>query len=143
MNMRSARQTLTVVWFAGAACVFLVLLIQSFSGHYGDNVQAAWGWYLPSIMPTLSLMVTAWFSDSDATGEKALDPFAYRGALVLSAAYLVVLMTTIFASPFTAMTDLQLMQLSHLWLAPIQSLVMLAVGYFFARKSHTDKPDAG
>jgi hypothetical protein len=134
MTMRGAKQTLTVIWFAGAACLFLVLLIQSFSGHYGDRVQDAWGWFLPSVMPTLSLMATAWFADSDAAGAKAFDLFSYRGAMVLSVAYLLVLMATIFASPFTAMTDLQLMQLSHLWLAPIQSLVVLALGYFFAKK---------
>jgi hypothetical protein len=143
MNMRGARQTLTVIWFAGAACLFVVLLIQSFSGHYGDKIQDAWGWYLPSVMPTLSLMATTWFSDADSTGANAVDPFTYRGAMVLSIAYLLVLMATIFASPFTTMTDVQLMQLSHLWLAPIQSLVMLALGYFFSKRPNVTKPDGG
>ena len=129
--LAGAKKTLALIWFVGAAPLFCVLLVQSISGHYGDKVEDAWGWLLPSVLPTLSLMVAAFVKDSDRSAAGTVDQFIYRLTVVLSVAYLVTVMSTIFASPFAAMTDLQLMRLSHLWLAPFQGLVTAALGAFF------------
>jgi hypothetical protein len=142
VSLAAAKKTLALIWFAGAAPLFLVLLIQTFSGHYGDRFQDAWGWLLPSVLPTLSLMVATFVKDSDRTAEGSVGQFIYRLTVVLSVAYLITVMATIFESPFAgttvtpdgkqmAMTDLQLMQMSHIWLGPFQGLVTAALGAFF------------
>ena len=142
VSLAAAKKTLALIWFFGAAPLFCVVLIQTISGHYGDRYQDAWGWLLPSVLPTLSLMIAAFVKDSDRSAAGSVSQFIYRLTVVLSIGYLVTVMVTIFASPFAgttvtpdgkemAMTDLQAMQMSHIWLGPFQGLVTAALGAFF------------
>jgi hypothetical protein len=133
VSLAAAKKTLALIWFVGAAPLFVVLLIQTISGHYGDKYQDAWGWLLPSVLPTLSFMIAAFVKDSDRSAEGSVGQFIYRLTVVLSIGYLATVMVTIFASPFAGMgiTDLQLMQMSHIWLGPFQGLVTAALGAFF------------
>ena len=53
----------------GAGMLFIVLLLQSIYGHYGNKIEEAWALLLPAIMPTLSL-VTAFFASTALNEEK-------------------------------------------------------------------------
>ena len=45
--------------------MFLLLIAQSYGGAYGDtDVSDVWKWFLPTIMPTLSLMVGVFVVDN-------------------------------------------------------------------------------
>jgi hypothetical protein len=75
-----------------------------------------------------------------------VDRFGYRLAFVLSALYLATVALTILLSPlaeFYSGTDaLELMRLSHLWLAPFQGLVAGALGALFVEQKSTPSREA-
>lgn len=95
-----------------------------------------WSWALPSLMPTLTLIVSV-------LGANALEPQDegvnvrkgfYRMAIWLSAAYLFLILFTILIEPFTNFDSAELLNLSNLWLGPFQGLVASAVGLLFFTK---------
>src|SRR5438132_4389944 len=53
----SARNSLTVVWFVGAALSFILLAAQSILGKFENSLQGVWGWYTPTVFPTSALML--------------------------------------------------------------------------------------
>jgi hypothetical protein len=126
---------LAAVWFAGAGAVFLLVLVQTLAGKYGENTEAAWGWLMPAILPTLSLITGAIaYNAAKPKGEFTVDRLAYRVAFYLSIFYLLLLLVTLLAEPLTSMTPLQVLELSGYWLGPVQGLVGLALGAFFVSR---------
>ena len=134
--MDKCKKRLAIVWVTGAGVLFLVLVLQSIFGRYGDKTNDAWAWLLPTIIPTLSLIVGVVASDALDKSVRAasVDVFMYRLALSLSVAYLVVVSLTIFLGPLSDWPQLELMKLSNLWLAPLQGIVAAAIGVFFVSK---------
>lgn len=137
-----ARARLTSVWFIGAGITIVLVVLQSLLGHYGNKTQEAWGWLLPTVMPTLTLIVTV-------LGYTALDPaFAktfvrrtfLRVAIWLSILYLFLVLLTVAIQPFVSLDPtraLDLMRMSNLWLGPLQGLTASALGVLFVSKKET------
>ena len=142
MNVRKAMWWLAGIWFIGAGLCFIVLVGQSQVGIFESDTGAVWGWFLPTVMPTLSLIVGALVADyrknpagaTDA-GKLAAGPVFWLGA-ALSAFYLVLVgMAITIASLQVDIAPLALMQRSNLWLGPLQGLCVAALGFFFQSKS--------
>jgi hypothetical protein len=139
LPLDTVRARLSAVWLGGAGLIFVLVVIQSLLGRYEDKAQEAWGWLLPTIMPTLGLIVTV-------LGYTALDPVFsqsvvrrsfFRVAIWLSALYLLLILLTIAVQPFVAQdanAALELMRTSQLWLGPFQGLVASALGVLFVSK---------
>jgi len=137
LTIASAKKRLFVVWSIGAMLLFLLLIVQSASGRYGDTAEV-WAWFLPTIIPTLSLMIAVIVSDAleRRSGQKRrADVFLYRVAISLSVFYLVVVSLSIFLQPFSELSPLELMRTSNLWLGPLQGLVVASLGAFFRREA--------
>lgn len=140
--MHTSKKRLAMVWFMGAGILFVVLILQTIFGRYGDKAREAWSWLLPSILPTLSLIIggvviSSRISKGVETGvetEETIDQFAFQLSFFLSIAYLITVSLTIFLSPFSELPPLELMKQSNLWLAPFQGLVSAALGVFFVSK---------
>jgi hypothetical protein len=133
----AVRTRLATTWLGGSAIVVILVVIQSLLGKYGEKTQDAWGWLLPTIMPTLGMVVSV-------LGYAALDPVMSRFdvrksffqiALWLSAFYLLLILLTILIQPFTGTDPIALMHTSNLWLGPCQGLVGSALGVLFASKT--------
>jgi hypothetical protein len=131
-----ARSRLAAQWLIGAGIIFLLLILQSVFGKYHDKAQQVWSWALPSLMPTLTLIISV-------LGANALEPqdeggyvrkSFYRLAMLLSAAYLILILFTILIEPFTTFDSAQLLNLSNLWLGPFQGFVASAIGLLFFTK---------
>ena len=115
------------------------------SAGLAARLQDAWGWLLPTIMPTLGLIVTV-------LSYTALDPVFsssvvrktfFHVAMVLSIAYLGLVALTVLIGPFAATNGagmVDLMRTSDLWLGPFQGLVASALGVLFVTKQEM-KPD--
>src|SRR5215472_7649405 len=84
------QKKLGALWFSVAALLFLFLVIQSVLGVYRyrtetgvqDLTSDAWGWFLPTLMPTLSLIVAVFATDT-ARSKNAIptvDRFFFRMA---------------------------------------------------------------
>jgi hypothetical protein len=138
-SMRSAKRSLAVIWFVGSGIVFLIVLGQTVGRVYGDEVEKAWAWLLPSIMPTLSLIVGVLVSDaqqSDKTPPE-IDSFLVKMAVVVSIIYLLTVLGTILLQPIVRgwSTPLGFLNISHLWLAPLQGLVSAFIGALFVKQN--------
>lgn len=140
--MSKCKKRLASVWLILGGAIFLVLLGQSLFGKYGELTDDAWGWFLPSVMPTLSLIISVMVFDSlgDGAADKRADGFMFGIAFWLSAFYLLIVFSTILVQPLTSIAPLDLMRQSNLWLGPLQGLVAAALGAFFMKQSG-DAPD--
>lgn len=136
-----ARWQLAKIWFGMAGPTLLLLIFQSVTGKYQDKVQSVWSWALPTIMPTLSLIIAALgvnALEAEVDKSQVRRPF-YLAACWLSVIYLLMVLFTILIEPFTRYESLQLMALSNLWLGPFQGLVASVIGVLFFTKK--PKPD--
>jgi hypothetical protein len=135
VSMQQCKRRLAILWFISSSFLFIIMLIQSFLGHYGNDITDAWGWFLPTVMPTLSLIVGVLVSDALGKGVRIqkVSNFLFRLAFSLSLAYLLVVILTILFQPFSTLAPLDLMKQSHLWLGPFQGLVSASLGAFFIR----------
>lgn len=137
MSMRKCKKQLTVVWFSGGGLVFILLFFQTILGHYESGVSQAWGWALPTIMPTLSLIIGVLVSDALGISEvtkKTTDQFVFWLAIWLSVAYLASVLLTILFQPFSGRSPIEVFVSANLWLGPFQGLVVAALGAFFVRE---------
>jgi hypothetical protein len=135
ISMAHCKARLATFWFVGSCTLFIVVLIQTIMGHYGDKIEDVWGWFLPTVMPTLSLVVGVLVADALGKGEKTdlVDRFLFRLTYSISLAYLLIVALTILSQPIAPLTPLELLKTSHLWLGPLQGLVTASLGAFFIR----------
>lgn len=133
VELRAAQRKLAGVWFTGAGLLTLLIVVQSILGKFGAAADKAWGWYLPSILPSLSLIVgaVAYRAVRPAEESERVDRLAFRISYGLSIFYLALVSTTLLLEPFSTLTPIELMDLSNLWLAPLQGLTAAALAVFF------------
>jgi len=129
------KRRLATVWFGGAGIVFLLVLLQSLFGRYGDEVTQAWGWLLSSVMPTLSLIIGVLVLDAVQRADvtRTIDAFLFRLTVWLSLAYLLAVFLVVVLTPFSDLGPIQLMTKLNVVLGPVQGLVAAAMGAFFVR----------
>lgn len=154
MTLTKSKWMFASIWLGGAGLVFLILVVQSLVGRYGSQSEDAWAWYLPTVMPTLSLIIGVLATDfriaatanaaaaasATATATIATDakvlPVSARGLLWLgvglSVFYLLLVAVTILAQPFLQdVSPIELMHRSNLWLGPLQGLTAGVLAGFF------------
>ena len=135
ISTRTCKRRLAILWFVVGVVLFILLVLQSVFGKYGAQAEDAWGWFLPTVMPTLSLITGVLILDMTSAGQtdKEVDRFAFRVTFGLSAFYLALVALTPLVQPFTSLPALDLMKRSNLWLGPLQGLVAAALAAFFVR----------
>ncbi|MFO7877187.1 MAG: hypothetical protein R6U55_11470 [Desulfovermiculus sp.] len=137
LTMQACKRRLAIVWFAGSAVLFFLFLFQYIMApeKFGSGSEA-WGWLLPTFMPTLSLITGVFVMDiRGATDrEQNVDRFLYRLALVLSVVYLFVVLLSIILHPYSKWMAIRFLNESNLWIAPLQGLVGGFLGAFFVKK---------
>jgi hypothetical protein len=69
--VRSAQRWLVSVWGIGAAIVLAVLFLQTIGGRNGNESQKAWSWFMPTVLPTLTLMAGARLRDATSGQQHA------------------------------------------------------------------------
>jgi hypothetical protein len=57
ISLEQARWTMAKVWFGGAGILIVLLIAQSFGTVYQGHIAEVWSWALPTVMPTLSLII--------------------------------------------------------------------------------------
>ena len=88
--MTVCKRRLASLWFVGGGILLLLVILQTLLGGYGDKSGDAFGWLLPNIVPTLSLIIGVLVSDALGKGlpGKEADRFLFRLSFGLSCAYL-------------------------------------------------------
>jgi hypothetical protein len=124
------------LWLIGTLAITTIMVIQSLLGKYEKDSQEAWGWLLPTITPTLGMIVAV--LSYTALDRTLLDASVRRSFYVitwwLSFVYLFFILLTILIQPFTNRQPIELMRMSNLWLGPMQGLVGSALGVLFVSK---------
>lgn len=133
--MTVCKRRLAALWFIGAGIIFFLIFGQTALGKYGDKASEAWSWILPTIMPTLSLIVGVMVMDTLAKNVKQtnVDTFFFKLTFGVSAAYLLAVLLTLLIQPFSTLTAFELMSQSNFWLGPFQGLVAAVLGAFFVK----------
>jgi len=137
VSLSRCKKSLATVWFLGTGILFLLILLQTLFGKYLGEEEKAWGWFLPTVMPTLSLIIGVLVADMTqglVDEERKIDPFLYKLAMSLSIVYFLVVLSSVLVQPFTPMSILEILNLSNLWLGPLQGLVAASIGAFFIKR---------
>jgi hypothetical protein len=135
VSVAYCKRRLAALWFVSAGLIFFVVLVQSLLGRYGEQVNQAWGWLLPTVMPTLSLIVGVLVFDA-VQGERTsrqTDRFLFRLTAGLCAGYLASVFLVIALQPLASAPPVQLMNQANIWLGPFQGLVAATMGAFFVK----------
>ncbi len=130
---RIAQSRLLILWGISGLVLISLMIARTLGNKFGHLVNDAWSWFLPTILPTLSLMVTV--SIAQQTDDKQSSLFLYQLAFIISVFYLLLVLFTILNPVENQFSNpLDLMKLSNLWLGPIQGLVAATLGVFFVRE---------
>lgn len=139
IDLDRARNFLAIIWFAGALISIFLVIVQSILGRFEGITQDFWGWFTPTIFPTLALIIgviggTVLDEDTEA---RTVKRFFFRGAVFLSVVYLVVLLLTLLLEPIAGTHDMQYYNHANYWLSPIQGLVVATLGALFNSRKRT------
>ena len=128
-----ARIGLARLWLFGSGLIASILIAQSVAGKYEGVVQDVWSWALPSIIPTLSLILAVLGANALGKEKKQnrVQRTFYTITFWLSASYLVLILSTLAVEPLVALDAPSLYKLSNLWLAPFQGFVTSSMGVLF------------
>ena len=138
-----AQRRLAVLWFALSVLAFGTMIALTFGGSFGGQYGKAWSWFLPYVVPTLTLILTALFAERRQSETTAtVERFVYRLTLILSGVYLVLVILSLVLYPIARsgagkISRMELLDLSTLWLMPVQALVGIALGFFFVSREQT------
>jgi hypothetical protein len=141
-----AQRKLLTLWLIAAAPPFMIMVGQTMLGRFGDSAQEAWAWLLPTVMPTLVLVVGTVVTNAiRGQPDRRIDSFYWKLAAGLSIFYLtmvtlVLMASTVLTSP---KSPIPLMVQSNLFLAPVQGLVGAALGVFFVSSDSRPANEAG
>ncbi|MEM8802641.1 MAG: hypothetical protein AAGF55_08900 [Pseudomonadota bacterium] len=151
LPLAQARRKLALVWFPLSGAIFLLMVLQTFSGAFADQEQRAWGWALPNFLPTLALMASVFSSQAIDPEDKTISmvkTFFFRMAFWISIFYFLILFIVILAPVVMQMsgqdaatpeTRLTAMSRSNIFLGPLQSLVVGIIGALFILKDQKAK----
>lgn len=138
ISVPACQRRLATVWFLGGGVVFAILVVQTLTQHYGDQARDAWGWFLPTVMPILTLIVSA-TAVTKAESQATVDRAVFYISFGLSLFYLLLVIATIAYQIFTTLKPsdmIDLMKTSNLWLGPVQGLLGISLGVFFGKREH-------
>lgn len=139
ISVATAQRRLAAVWAICAGLIFLLIFIQSSNGLYvrtdgladTDKSTDMWRWFVPAVLPTLSLMIGVVVAQARKETKDTASLFAYRLSLCLSLIYMFVIASHLLPGMKDPLTRIRT---SQEYLQPLQSLVGLALGAFFVSR---------
>lgn len=145
LPMNRCRRTLSALWFGASAFLFLLVFFQTHLSNSDKYLKAAFSWLLPSLMPTLSLMVGVMATEaignrSGDQPEGGADPSFFKLTFAISLLYLLTLLLVLLLQPFSSSSRPEALADSNIYLGPFQGLVAASIGAFFVKRA--SKSDA-
>ena len=139
ISLTSSKWRLATLWFTGFAILLFLMLGQTFGGFYPNEaeVKTVWNWFLPNIVPTLTLIIGVLAGDAQPSKKekRMVNKKFYQFCFAISTLYLLILLAHIVIPPFffpTKMIDL--FGMSSIWLSVLQGFVAASMGVFFVRQ---------
>jgi hypothetical protein len=115
LSLDSARNRLAVLWGVLGTPILLILVVQSLLGKFGANVQNAWGWFLPTILPTVGMIITVlgYTAFSPKFSNSVVRSGFFWAAFSVSGIYLLLVSMSILIQPFVPNRDPIVLFLRH------------------------------
>jgi hypothetical protein len=128
----SKRAILTVIWWAWGLLLILLLVVLSLQSRlFGPDVTKVWQWFLPNIVPAMTMVgFTAYAAPSP---EGPIGSGLFGMAVAVSCFYLLVLSVSVVGTLFVAQ-PLEFVTMTSLWLAPLQGFATTGLALFFVKK---------
>jgi hypothetical protein len=132
MDLLVGQRRLLLIWLLGATPAVVLLLARTF-GPNADEIERIWAWLLPSVMPTLSLVVGTYAATAltESPDTKSVELLFFRVAATLSVAYLAIVTLAIWLYPLSPQPATKTLERVGLVLGPVQGLVSACLGVFF------------
>jgi hypothetical protein len=145
VDMAWAKEKLAILWFSGGGLIFFYVIITVTINRFKDFSQEALSFMLPTVLPTLSLVVGVFIMDHLGRGVRTrkVSRFFFRFTFGLSLAYLFAVALIFLMLPLSDLTPQKQLSLANLWLGPFQGLVAGAVGAFFVVAPQDSPQGAG
>jgi hypothetical protein len=144
MKMESYRKWLVFIWAAGFLIPFFLILFQYVNGKYGGKFTEVVGWLTSLTVPTILLMIgvivaktnaqSANVSGAETPENLEHERFVFKLAAGVSILYLLIVNLVFFLEPYFSSKPQELMRDFKIFLAGLDSLISLLIGYFFGRK---------
>jgi hypothetical protein len=138
IDLARSRNILAIVWCSGAFALIAVLAIQTLADKY-DDAKVAWSWLLPTIMPTLGVVLSGSAAEA-LLPERPPQPvsrFFFGLALAASLFYLL-MVNAVLVGISLADRGASALRDSDIFLGPLQGVVGVALGVFFTMShAHT------
>lgn len=134
MTRGTARLLLTYVWWVWGLLLFTIVIYFTMKADGADKAQQAWQWFLPNLMPVLSLVGAAAYQEgkmNEAGRVQRAGPML-AATLGISAFYLVVLSACTLQLVFSG-DPIAAVRPTGLFLGPLQAATTTFLGLFFVR----------
>jgi hypothetical protein len=141
MERRAAQQRIALVWVMGGCLLSVLLIAQLAMGKYGDKSKLVVEWFVPLVLPTVSLTLTAVVATvkGAARAIEPVDRFAFRMVWGLSLMYLLIVAgVMVFSGTGSATEAVESLSACNPIVAGVQGIVGVALGAFFVKTSETD-----
>jgi hypothetical protein len=134
MQLAKARKRLATLWFILSALIFTIFIFVTNVQVLPAGESDAWGWFLPTILPSLTLMLSVFVAQTlgGDDDEKVIDGFVFKLAFCVSLFYLLILLYVLLS--YSRQEDGDLLSYYKKYntmLAALQSFVSACLGIFF------------
>jgi hypothetical protein len=142
MTIGRARSLLSLFWGITTFPLFVVFIIQDIQVKYGADWDTPWTWFLPLVMPVLSLIVGVWvIGERFNSTEKLHSPTSFYGAIFVSFIYITLLYLVVCSAPFSNLTIEAIFRSSGWYLGVIQGLLILVLHKFLIENAPAQEDD--
>jgi hypothetical protein len=134
----SSLRKLATLWFVWSGLLFLLLVAQTLFGKYGDQPEWAWALFLPSLMPTMTAIVTILATQATSARSAILNATVYKLSIAMSICYLSVLTLGLLLEPLLDADSIEVMKSTSFYLTPFQSLVLASLIFMILSRRVTN-----
>jgi len=133
VQLVECQRRLLITWLIGLSPIILLMAIRSLAGGFLGSEQAAWAWFVPMFLPTLSLMIGAYSSVAlkEPSSSSTVDKTFFYISLGCSIFYLAMLLSVVLYQPFADAPALDTFSRSSVFLSVIQGMSTACIGGFF------------
>jgi hypothetical protein len=134
--MARQRFQLGMLWWIWGGLLLLLMVVLSYQPIlFGEDVSAVWEWFIPNLIPTLTLVsAVVAFDELPAGGAKvAHRKYFFWIAVIASVLYLLLLTVAVLSVLFVT-EPLAFVHKANYWLGPVQGLSASTTGVFFTKQ---------
>src|SRR4051812_20786969 len=103
VKVADVQRHLVWLWGGGFLTALLVMFVLTVAGTFSSSVQEAWAWFLPTLLPTVSVALSAAVLQGQQSDRRVVPRFLSQLAKAVSAAYVAVVLATLLIWPLSGM----------------------------------------